>query len=36
CPLPVLALGGMDAARARRLVAPHGPAHGWAAIDGLS
>lgn len=35
CPLPVLALGGMDAARARRLVAPHGPAHGWAAIDGL-
>ena len=36
CPLPVLALGGMDAARARRLVAPQGPAHGWAAIDGLS
>lgn len=29
-PLPVLALGGMTAARARRL-----PVHGWAAIDGL-
>lgn len=31
CPLPVLALGGMTRARARRL-----PVHGWAAIDGLS
>lgn len=29
--LPVLALGGMTPARARRL-----PVHGWAAIDGLS
>ncbi|MFC4294263.1 thiamine phosphate synthase [Novosphingobium tardum] len=30
-PLPVIALGGMTAARAARL-----PAYGWAAIDGLS
>jgi len=30
-PLPVIALGGMTAGRARRL-----PVHGWAAIDGLS
>lgn len=29
--LPVIALGGMDRARFRRL-----PVHGWAAIDGLS
>lgn len=29
-PLPVIALGGMTAARAARL-----PVHGWAAIDGL-
>lgn len=28
--MPVIALGGMDAARARRIGAPH-----WAAIDGL-
>lgn len=31
CPLPVIALGGMTARRARAL-----PVHGWAAIDGLS
>lgn len=30
-PLPVIALGGMTAARASRL-----PVHGWAAIDGLA
>ncbi|NLR69857.1 thiamine phosphate synthase [Novosphingobium sp. ERN07] len=30
-PLPVIALGGMTAARARRL-----PVHGWAAIDGFA
>lgn len=30
-PLPVIALGGMTAARAARL-----PVHGWAAIDGLA
>ena len=30
-PVPVIALGGMTAGRARRL-----PVHGWAAIDGLS
>lgn len=29
-PVPVIALGGMTAARARRL-----PVHGWAAIDGF-
>jgi thiamine-phosphate pyrophosphorylase len=33
-PLPVIALGGMDARRFRRLK-PLG-AHGWAAIDALS
>ena len=31
-PIPIVALGGMDAARARLL----SPLHGWAAIDGLS
>lgn len=30
-PLPVVALGGMTRARARRL-----PVHGWAAIDGIA
>lgn len=30
-PVPVIALGGMNSKRARRL-----PVHGWAAIDGLS
>lgn len=30
-PVPVIALGGMTAARARRL-----PVHGWAAIDGFA
>ncbi|WP_226019160.1 thiamine phosphate synthase [Novosphingobium sp. FKTRR1] len=34
--LPVIALGGMTAARFRRLTATASPVHGWAAIDGLS
>lgn len=34
-PLPVIALGGLDHARAARLAA-RGPVHGWAAIDGLT
>jgi hypothetical protein len=32
--VPVLALGGMSRAAARRLP-PRGPVAGWAAIDGL-
>lgn len=35
-PLPVIALGGMTAWRARGLPVRGRPVHGWAAIDGLS